>query len=82
MDIEDITCFTCECHNKVVEILDIFIKTQSEMLETITMKLLKNSKKSGRSLCFWNRTFPYGRREFYARAGGLVCIQLIAPMSI
>lgn len=58
-------------YNKVIEILDIFIKTQSEMLETIANEIVEKIQKGGRFFVFGTGHSHMVGEEFYARAGGL-----------
>lgn len=67
---------------KIVKILDIFTQTQSEVLETIAREISVKIQNGGRFFVFGTGHSHMVGEEFYARAGGLACIQLIAPMEI
>ena len=69
-------------YDKIVEILDIFTSTQSEVLETIAKEVAKKIQNGGRFFVFGTGHSHMVGEEFYARAGGLACIRLIAPMEL
>ena len=69
-------------YDKVVEILDIFTSTQSEVLENIAKEVAKKIQNGGRFFVFGTGHSHMVGEEFYARAGGLACIRLIAPMEL
>lgn len=67
---------------KIVKILDIFTQTQSAVLESIAREIAVKIKNGGRFFVFGTGHSHMVGEEFYARAGGLACIQLIAPMEL
>lgn len=69
-------------YKKVIEVLDTFTKTQTETLKTVAKVIVNRMQKGGRFFVFGTGHSHMVGEEFYARAGGLACIQLIAPMEL
>ena len=67
---------------KMIEILNLFTETQSENMKTVADIIVDRIKEGGRFFVFGTGHSHMVGEEFYARAGGLACVQLIAPMEL
>lgn len=67
---------------KIIDILNVFTETQSENLRTIADVIVNRILEGGRFFVFGTGHSHMVGEEFYARAGGLACVQLIAPMEL
>lgn len=67
---------------QTIQVLQKFSTTQSEILSTIAKVIAERIEKDGRFFVFGTGHSHMVGEEFYARAGGLACIQLIAPMEL
>ena len=67
---------------KMIEILNLFTETQSENMKTVADIIVDRIKEGGRFFVFGTGHSHMVGEEFYARAGGLACVQLIAPMAV
>ncbi len=69
-------------YNNVVDILNKFNETQMPILEKITSKIVDKIENGGKFYVFGTGHSHMVGEEFYARAGGLACVYLIAPMEL
>lgn len=63
-------------------ILDTFVTTQGKMLETVASVVADHMEAGGILYAIGTGHSHMVGEEFYARAGGLACIRLIAPMEL
>ncbi len=68
--------------NEVKEVLTKFTDTQDEVLDLATKEIVQRIQNGGTFYVFGTGHSHMVGEEFYARAGGLACIQLIAPMEL
>ncbi len=71
-----------EFETKITEILHKFVLTQSETLHAAALAAVDALAGNGRVYAVGTGHSHMVGEEFYARAGGLACIQLIAPMEL
>lgn len=69
-------------YQQIQNIMNEFNQTQIETLEQIAKEIVERIKMGGRFFVFGTGHSHMVGEEFYARAGGLACIQLIAPMEL
>lgn len=68
--------------DKIIELMDIFENTQKERLNEIAKVIVDQIQNDGSFYAVGTGHSHMIGEEFYARAGGLACIQLIAPMEL
>jgi uncharacterized phosphosugar-binding protein len=68
--------------NKIFEILDTFRRTQEPVLKQVASAVADRMAQGGILYVVGSGHSHMVGEEFYARAGGLACIRLIAPMEL
>lgn len=71
-----------EFESKVTSLIKHFSHTQEENMIHIASVIVDHIQNSGKFYTFGTGHSHMVGEEFYARAGGLACIQLIAPMEL
>ena len=66
----------------IITLLQTFVTTQQNTLETVAKEVVRHLQLGGRFFAVGTGHSHMVGEEFYARAGGLACIQLIAPMEL
>ena len=66
----------------IIAMLQKFVTTQQNTLETVAKEVVRHLQLGGRFFAVGTGHSHMVGEEFYARAGGLACIQLIAPMEL
>ena len=67
---------------EIQRVLDDFVTTQSKTLETVASVVADHMEEGGILYAIGTGHSHMVGEEFYARAGGLACIRLIAPMEL
>ena len=67
---------------EVDRVLDTFVTTQNKTLETVAAAIADHMEEGGILYAIGTGHSHMVGEEFYARAGGLACIRLIAPMEL
>jgi uncharacterized phosphosugar-binding protein len=69
-------------HREVSRVLETFVETQGKTLETVASVIADHMEEGGILYTIGTGHSHMVGEEFYARAGGLACIRLIAPMEL
>lgn len=67
---------------EILKILDTFTQTQEENLRAAARMVVDRMERGGKFYAIGTGHSHMVGEEFFARAGGLACIQLIAPMEL
>lgn len=68
--------------SKITEILHTFVETQEENLHRAALAVVDSLERGGSFYAVGTGHSHMVGEEFYARAGGLACVKLIAPMEL
>lgn len=68
--------------NNIIHMIEEFTRTQEETLQQVASHVVDHIEKGGTFFAVGTGHSHMVGEEFYARAGGLACIQLIAPMEL
>lgn len=71
-----------EFKKKIIDLIEDFEQTQEPKLKEVASVVVDHLAQGGRFYAVGTGHSHMVGEEFYARAGGLACIQLIAPMEI
>ena len=68
--------------NNIIHMIEEFTRTQNEILHQVARHVVDHIEQGGTFFAVGTGHSHMVGEEFYARAGGLACIQLIAPMEL
>lgn len=71
-----------EYEEKIVALIHNFSETQDSVMQDISHAIVDALSKGGKFFTFGTGHSHMVGEELYARAGGLACVQLIAPMEL